>query len=226
MRKSKMSRSSKTAADFGEMLRGMLDLVAQGRGIELLLRLADQVREASEVARSSYATLMDSPLKIPNLHPPQTLPRLFPAASDREQVELARDIADKLAHGLYREARIRIDKYSRTYTLRATLQNDPIKGWHIKADGHLIEEDGRYIDRIEDWVSTSPDNLMFEEYEVFVANGYSAAAKEIFRAAWNSIASVQPALANDISHLRRFRSLKRGKRYYSKPPNLSDSGAA
>jgi hypothetical protein len=62
MRKSKMSRSSKTAADFGEMLRGMLDLVAQGRGIELLLRLADQVREASEVARSSPASNPAAPL--------------------------------------------------------------------------------------------------------------------------------------------------------------------
>jgi hypothetical protein len=193
----------------------MLELVSHGRGIEILLRVADQTRASLEVAGASYESLMASSLKFPNLHPPQTLPKLFANAGDRARVQAARSVADKLAHGLYRHARRLIDEYKAVHALQTKLTAVPVRGLRVEAMGHLIEEDGRRIEKIEDEISSSDDSLIVEEYEVFVANGYAAASKEISDDAWRRIAAVQPALASDVAHLRMFRGLKRGKRIYS-----------
>lgn len=86
--------------EFNRRLDGMLELVARGRRIEILIRISDQTREGLEAVSDSYEQLMSSGLKIPNLHPPKALPKLFTEVAERERLEAARDIADKLAHGL------------------------------------------------------------------------------------------------------------------------------
>ena len=199
---------------FSQRLAEMLDLVARGRGIEILIRISDQTREGLEAVSDSYNQMMSSELKIPNLHPPQALPRLFTDGAERQRLEAARDIADKLAHGLYRHARKLIDQYHGRYGLEAQLSSQGLPGWRVKADGHLIEEDGRRIESIVDVLTSSDENLLVEEYDVFVHNNYSAAANEIFEDAWRRISESQPALAVEVAKLHMFRGFRRGKRVY------------
>jgi hypothetical protein len=201
--------------DFARNLDGMLDFVARGCGIEILLRIADQTREGLAAVSESYGSMMKSDLKIPNLHPPKSLPRLSTDPAVRERLEAARDIADKLAHGLYRQARSLIDKYQKKYRLRTKLTSTGVRGWQIDASGYLIEEDGRRIESIVDTITTSDDNLIVKEYEVFVGNNYASAAHEIFDDAWKRIAAGQRSLALDVARLHMFRGFRRGKRHYA-----------
>jgi hypothetical protein len=200
--------------DFAKRLQGMLDLVARGRGIEILIRIADQTRDWYSTVSESYETMMAADIKVPNLHPPQSLPRLFSETEERERLEAARDIADKLAHALYRHARKQIDRYKEIYGLKTPLTSDGVDGWRVDAAGHLIEEDGRRIESIVDVIKTSDENLIVEEYDVFVHNNYAAAAREIFDDAWQRIAAGQTSLAIQVARLHMFRGFRRGKRNY------------
>ena len=46
--------------DFAKRLNGMLDLVARGRGIEILIRIADQTRDGLAAVSKSYESMMAS----------------------------------------------------------------------------------------------------------------------------------------------------------------------
>jgi hypothetical protein len=203
-------------ADFAKNLEGMLDLVARGRGIEILLRIADQTREGLTSVSESYESMMKSDLKIPNLHPPKTLPRLFSDRAVRSRLEAARDVGDKLAHGLYRQAHKLIDKYQKNYGLKTKLTANAVSGWRIDAGGHLVDTDGRRIESIVDMLTTSDENLIYEEFEVFVGNNYDRAAREIFDDAWKRITADQGSLALGVARLEMFRDFRRGKRQYAK----------
>lgn len=98
----------KIERDFKKRLRRMLELAALGRGIEIIVRIADQTREGLAEVGKSYDAMRQSELRIPNLHPPKSLPRLFNDPTELERLRLARDIADELAHALYRHARIEL----------------------------------------------------------------------------------------------------------------------
>lgn len=202
--------------EFNRRLEGMLELIARGRGIEILIRISDQTREGLQAVNDSYEQMMHSELKIPNLHPPQSLPKLFTEGEERERLEAARDIADKLAHGLYRHAHKLIDDYATRFGIETKLTSEGLPGWRVDADGHLIEEDGRRIESIVDVLISSDNNLLVEEYDVFVHNNYSAAAFEIFDDAWHRISANQLALAVEIAKLHMFRGFRRGKRTYMK----------
>lgn len=202
--------------EFEKRFSGMLTLVARGRGIEILLRIADQTRDGLAKVSRSYEAMMASQLKVPSLHPPQSLPRLFSDPIERKRLEAARDIADKLAHGLYRNARKLIDKYSRQYGLRTQVTSDGMAGWRVDAAGHLLEEDGRRVESIVDILQSSDDNLIVEEFDVFIHNNYDKAAREIFDDAWHRIAARQRSLAIDVAKLHMFRGFRRGKRTYAK----------
>ena len=112
----------KIERDFKKRLRRILELAALGRGIEIIVRIADQTREGLAEVGKSYDAMMQSELRIPNLHPPKSLPRLFNDPTELERLRLARDIADKLAHALYRHARKLIDKFDRAYGLSTQLE--------------------------------------------------------------------------------------------------------
>ena len=62
--------------DFNERLTLMVELVAKGRGIEILLRIADQTKKGLE-AVDTYEKMLESAVDIPNSHPPQALSNLF-----------------------------------------------------------------------------------------------------------------------------------------------------
>lgn len=200
--------------NFTRKFNKMLDLVARGRGIEIMIRIAEQTSQGL-VQAAEYDKMMKSDIKIPNLHPPKALPKLFTDKNERRRIEMARDISDKLAHGLYREARKLIDKYGRKYRIKAKLNKEPLPGWQIQAKGHLIEN-GKKIDSIIDTLKSSPDNLIIEEFDVFVHNNYDEAATEIIDDALNRINKVKGSLAVEIESLIMFRGFKRGKRSYTK----------
>lgn len=201
--------------EFDTRLQKMLTLIADGRAIEILLRILDQTREGLSVAEESYDSLMVSALQVPNLHPKQAASKLTIEKEDREKLLLGRDIADKVAHGLFRQARQLIDSYGRRFPLSARINAESVKGWSVDAKGMLIEEDGRRIVSIRDSVSSSDENLIVEEFDLFVHNGYYAAAREIFAAAKLTLVKVQPSLAIDSFRLQMFRGLRRGVRTYS-----------
>lgn len=201
--------------DFDTRLQKILTLIADGRAIEILLRILDQTREGLGVAEESYDSLMASVLQIPNLHPKQAASKLTIENEDRDRLLLGREIADKVAHGLFRQARQLIDSYGRQFPLSARVNSKSVKGWGVDAKGMLIEEDGRRIVSIQDSISSSDENLIVEEFDLFVHNGYYAAAREIFAAAKLTLAKVQPTLAIDSSRLQMFRGLRRGVRTYS-----------
>lgn len=200
--------------DFGEKLSEMLELIAQGRGIEILIRIAEQTKGALSAADESYQAMMNSRLSFPSSHPRSGSEILFSDPEERERVELARDVADKLAHGLCRQARKIIREYEKSYGLKTKLNEDGVIGWQIHASGHLIEEDGRKIESIVDVIRSSDDNVIWEEFQVFVHNKYAEAAKEIFDDAWKRIGSGKGDLAIEVMRLDMFRGFKRGERKY------------
>lgn len=201
-------------ADFDKRLEKMLHLVARGRGIELLIRIVDQTREGLAAVKESYEVMMTSDLRIPNTHPPQALPRLFDDPEERDRIELARKISDKLAHGLYRQARKPIREYRDKYGLRTKLNSDDLPGWRADMAGHLIEEDGRKIESIVDTLASSADNLTIEEFDVFVHNNYEAASLEIIEDAWRRLTAGRRSLATQAVVLHMSRGFKRGVRTY------------
>ena len=199
--------------EFEMKFQGMLELVARGRGIEILLRIVDQTTEGLK-ASEDYNNMMNSGLYMPNLHPSKSLPKIFKTPSDKERLELARDIADKLAHALYYQARKLINKYNTKFQLKTKLTSEPLVGWQMHAKGHIIEDDGRKIDTIIDLIKTSNDNLIVEEYDLFVHNKYDKASREIFDDAWVRIASAKRSLSSQVAKLHILRGVKRGERKY------------
>lgn len=204
----------KMQVDFSERFQKMLKLVARGRGIEILLRIADQTNEGLANVDESYETMMNSDIRIPNVHPPMVLPKLFSDSEERKRLELSRDISDKLAHGIYRQARKLIDKYRNKYGLQTKLNKKPLPGWRIDAAGHLTEVDGKKILSIVDTLNSSADNLIVEEFDVFTFNNYEEAAYEIFDDAWKRVDAAMGSLAIRNAKLHMFRGFKRGKRTY------------
>ena len=198
---------------FDKKFENMLDLVARGRGIEILLRIANQTTEALELSED-YEEMMKAGLLMPNLHPKQSIPKIFDDVAEKERLELARDIADKLAHALYYHARKLIDKYNSIYGLSTKLNDESLLRWKMDAQRHLIEDDGRKIDKILDVTTTSNDNLIIEEYDLFVHNNYDKASIEIFEYAWSKINDSKKPLSVQMKKLHMFRGLKRGKRIY------------
>ena len=199
--------------EFQKRFQGMLDLVARGRGIEILIRIVDQTQEGLKKTKE-YGQMMKSELKIPNLHPPQSLPKIFKDTEERKRLELAREIADKLAHALYLQARKLIDKYHEKYLLKTELNSESFPGWSIRAEGHIIEDDGRRVDTVIDSLKSSKDNLIVEEYDVFVHNNYHKASQEIFDDAWIRISTAQKSLAIESFKLHMLRGFRRGERTY------------
>ena len=207
------NESNISHVSFDQKFEDMLELVARGRGIEILLRIADQTNEALD-SSEHYEEMMKDDLLIPNLHPKKSIPKIFGESEIKERLELARDIADKLAHALYFHARKLIDKYESIYGLKTDLNKEPLLRWTMDAKGHLIEDDGRRIDKILDSPTTSNDNLIIEEYDLFVHNNYNEAAMEIFEHAWSMINDSKKSLSSKVKKLHVFRGLKRGKRIY------------
>lgn len=201
--------------EFIQKFEKMLDLVAKGRGIEILLRIVHQTAEGQALVTESYSSMMDSILRMNNPHPKQATQALFSDPLELRRIELARDIADKLAHGLYRLARLAIDKYKSEFSLKTILNSLAHDGWKIEAKGFLIEDDGRRIISIKDTILSSDNNLIIEEFDVFILNNYGEAAKEIFNDAWQRIAKKQSSLAVNVAMLHIFRGFKRGKRIYA-----------
>jgi hypothetical protein len=201
--------------EFAERLSAMLDLVAKGRGIELLIRIADQTNEGMQRVVRSYDQMLTSEIGVPSLHPPQALPKLVSNPEERKRIELARDIADKVAHGLFRTARKLIDRYRQVYGLTTEPTDTPLRGWSIDAKGHLIHGDGRRIESVVDMIRSTNKNLIVEEFDVFKHNHYDKAAEEIFADAWRRIFEGERSLAMNAAWLQVFRGMKRGEVTYS-----------
>jgi hypothetical protein len=209
----------KIHAEFVKKFQDMLDLVARGRGIEILLRIADQTEKGLAAVDESYESMISSDLRIDNPHPRAAAPSIFHDEDELKRIELARDIADKLAHGLFRQARKLIRRYRDSYSLKTVLNDDKLPGWRVDAAGHLTEEDGRRIVSIVDMLSSSNDNLIMEEFDLFVHNDYADAAIEIFDDAWRRIASSEKSLSVRVEKLHMFRGFKRGERTYVEEDN-------
>ena len=199
--------------DFNKKLHLMTDLVAKGRGIEILLRIADQTKKGLE-AVDTYEKMLESKIDIPNSYPPQALSDLFQGTNDRKRLELARDISDKLAHGIYRTARKLINRYKEIYGLQTELNDNPLPGWQCHMSGHLIDDNGKRIDTIIDLLKSTNKNLIVEEFDVFVHNNYHIAAEEIFKDAWKRILLGEKSLSSMSAKLHMLRGFKRGKKTY------------
>jgi len=199
--------------DFNKRLTLMVDLVAKGRGIEILLRIADQTKKGLE-AVDTYEQMLESETDIPNSPPPHALSNLFKGTPDRNRLELAREISDKLAHGIYRTARKLINRYKEQYGLQTELNDNPLPGWQIHAKGHLIDDNGKHIDTVIDLLTSTNRNLIVEEFDVFVHNNYHLAAEEIFKDAWERLLIGEKSLSSMSAKLHMLRGFKRGKKTY------------
>lgn len=202
--------------EFAAKIQIMTDLVAKGRGIEILLRIADQTKNGLK-AIDTYRDFLSSNLEVPNLHPPKALPNLFDNPMEIKRLDLARDISDKLAHGIYRSARKLINQYRESYGIKTELNSDPLQGWQGHMKGHLIDDNGRKIDTINDTLTSTNKNLIIEEFDVFVHNNYHKAAEEIFSDAWDRILKSQISLSSQTAKLHMLRGFKRGKKTYVEP---------
>lgn len=191
----------------------MTDLVAKGRGIEILLRIAAQTKSGLE-AVETYENMLKSETEVPNAHPPKALASLYDDPDELQRIKLARDISDKLAHGIYRNARKLINSYKEKYGLETELNDIHLLGWQCHAKGHLIDQNGKHIDTIIDTLKTSNENLIVEEFDVFVHNNYHLAAEEIFKDAWKRILVTDKSLSAMSAKLHMLRGFQRGKKTY------------
>lgn len=141
-------------------------------------------------------------------------PTFLKTTPDRKRLELAREISDKLAHGIYRTARKLINRYKDQYGLETVLNDTPLLGWKIHAEGHLIDDNGKHIDTVIDSLKSTNKNLIVEEFDVFVHNNYHLAAEEIFESAWTRILANEKSLASMSEKLHMLRGFKRGEKTY------------
>lgn len=88
----------------------------------------------------------------------------------------------------------------------------------------LIDHDGRKVHAIRDVLTSSEDNLIVEEFDVFSGDGYYAAAQQIFSDAKKLLARQQASLAIDAGRLHMFRGLKRGRRVFAEDASNDASG--
>ena len=205
---------------FVTQLNEMLDLIAQGRGIEILLRIRDQTEEELKKLETYEKMQASKTEAVKNQVTKQTLPRLFSNPEDLGRIKLAQDIGDKLAHGLIRTARKLIDQYQKTYGLETKLNNDELAGWVAELKGHVTEEDGRQIETIVDTLRSTNKNTILEEFEVFKHNNYDKAAKEIFADAWRRINKEKGSIGLRARHVYMLRGWKRGKVTYREEEDL------
>lgn len=204
---------------FWERMERLQELIGHGRGIEIQLRIADQTkRELKKL--ETYQEMMSSKLEAAQSRvPKQAIKDLLSDPDDIKRLELSVDIADKLAHGLIRAARKLIDRYKQQYGLKTTLNNDPLPGWFADMKGHIIDEDGRQIDKIEHTLKSTNKNVIVEEFDVFTHNNYDAAAKEIFDDATALIQKHTGSLPLAARSLHMLQGFKRGETTYVEQDN-------
>ena len=121
---------------------------------------------------------------------------------------LVRQCADGLAHADYRAARLRIDQYRKRFGLSAPLSEDEIGVMLCRG---IVHQDGTAGD-IGYLLTSSDENLILEEYEVFARQGYTVAAEEIVSFAEQQLIEVVPSLNLKYAALVMSRGLKYGKR--------------
>ncbi len=105
-------------------------------------------------------------------------------------------------------ARLRIDQYKRQFPLSAKLDKSDVGVMLYKNISH---PDGTAGD-IGYLPNTSEENLILEEYEVFVKQGYMAAAEEMLTVAEQQLHDIAPKLNLKYAALVMSRGLKCGKR--------------
>lgn len=209
----KKEQREKMEKEFRKKFDLMLDLAAKGRGIEILLRIIYQTKKGLERTDTYQKMQKASPL-LNNAHPKCIINDII-EKEDKEKIELARDIADKLAHALYYQARIRIDKYVHKYSLKNELNSKQYEGFRIDADGHVIESDGRKLKTLVYKMSSSKRNTIYEEFNVFIHNNYHSVAYKIFQDAQIICNNTLNTIATKVVLLDALREMQMGEKTYT-----------
>ena len=194
---------------FATRAQNMARLAGLGRMIEGILKIADQVVRGLEET-ATLETLKKARVRIKPQEVKAAREALLPPGPERERLDLAVGLANKLAHFEYYDAKNKIDKYNAEYGLATPLTANSVKGWEFNAGGHLRDEEGA-IDRITMWFDHTKDNLITEQFDYLEANGYLKAADQIIADGLDRIQKRVPALEIQTEELTMLRTFVRGE---------------
>lgn len=203
-----MNKDTQALAQYFEAnWQPMLALMSRARAIEFRIRLATEVHAQATFSNSqTWVDFQKGQRQVVRRKLEKHVRDVFPTTAD--QMILVRQCADGLAHADYRAARLRIDQYRKRFGLSAPLSEDEIG---VMLYRNIAHQDGTTGD-IGYLLTSSDENLILEEYEVFARQGYTVAAEELMSFAEQQLIEVVPRLNLKYAALVMSRGLKYGKR--------------
>jgi hypothetical protein len=212
-----MSKDAEALAQFfEEKWQPMLALMGRARAIEFRIRLAAEVHAQATFANSrTWEEFQKGQRQVVRRKLEKHVREIFPSVADR--MILVRQCADGLAHADYRAARLRIDQYRKRFKLSAPLSEEAIG---VMLVTNVMHQDGTTSD-IGYLLTSSDENLILEEYEVFERQGYTVAAEELMSFAEQQLIEVVPRLNLKYAALVMSRGLKYGKRLQMANPSIN-----
>lgn len=185
----------------------MLENMGRARAIEFRIRLAAEVQANTAFRKArSWEEFGKGARQVERRKLEKLIREIFPSSADR--MILIRQCADGLAHADYRAARLRIDQYKARFGLSAPLSTEKI-GIFLYRD--VLHPDGVIAD-LGYLLTSSDENLILEEYEVFSRQGYVSAAGELMSFAEQQLAEAVSRLDVKYAALVASRGLKYGTR--------------
>lgn len=200
---------------FEEHWQPMLAQMSRARAIEFKIRLAAEVHAQASFSQSrTWEEFQKGQRKVVRMKLEKHISAVFPHSAER--MILVRQCADGLAHADYRAARMRIDQYGQRFGLIARLSNAPVG---LMVYRNVTHHDGTRSD-VGYFLTSSDENLILEEHEVFERQGYAVAAEEMLSFADQQLVEVAPRLNLRYAALVFSRGLKYGQRLEMANPSL------
>ena len=191
----------------------MIALMNRAREIEFRVRITAEILSNRAFANAkSFDDFMKGSRKSEIKKMEKHIKDLF--GKDQERLILIRQCTDSLAHADYIAARRRIDQYQNKFGLESPLTNQPVG---IILINNVKEPDGPEKGGVADigyLLSSSEENLILEEFEVFKHQGYQVAAEEMMTYAEESLLKIAPKIELKYAALVASRGLKYGQRRY------------
>lgn len=163
-------------ADFEKQFDEMVSLMTAARRIELRLRIYYELLELrDEMSVKPFDRYVASKFKVDRRKFDRILKSITPDERHQE-FEAVRLIADELAHGNYRGARGRIDKFAEDFSVTSPLGSEP---YAERAIENVQNETGEAVSYYR-LIESSEANTTIEEFHAFRHNGYPSAVEELF----------------------------------------------
>lgn len=171
--------------NFEKIFSEMTELMRKARSFEFFLKIAKDIEDHSEKFLSSdYRGYSASEFVADSPKPKRALRDRFKTNAQYELLEKVHAFAEPLAHADYWSARKKIDVYVEMIDIPTSLNEN---AYPERAVDNIQGPDGQKYSYAR-LITSSPQNMVIEEFQVFRHQGYVSVAEVALQKATDKIA--------------------------------------